>query len=336
MRPTDHDPVTAAIEQRAEAWLLLLRSGKATAEDAQAFRLWCAENPAHAQAAQEMRKVWKRASAAAAVVAEREAASGQAWTGRRDRASKMRTGRRAFLGGAVAAGASWLAIRPPLQLWPSLGDLSADYRTGIGEQRQVALADRVVVEMNTQTRLNLRSTATTRGGIELVSGEAEVVAGMSTDGASRLIDPFIVAAGNGRLQTRSARFVVRRNEDDVCVTCVAGSVSFEHPRGHQILSAGQQLVYTERDVSQVSQVDLSTATAWRRGMLLFNDVPLAQVVDEINRYRPGKIILRNAQLGESRVRAKFSIHHLNDAITLIHEEYGAHVTELPGGFVLLS
>ncbi|WP_297352517.1 FecR domain-containing protein [Paraburkholderia sp.] len=332
MSEVGENPAMVAIEQCAEAWLLLLRSGNATLEDAQAFRRWCAENPAHACAAKELRRVWNVASAAATVVAQQETALSRPWTGPAVRSPA----RRAFVGTAVAAGAAWLAFRPPLQLWPALGELTADYRTGTGEQRQVMLADHVVIEMNTQTRFNLRPADTTRGGIELLAGEAEAAAGMSSAGPLRSIDPFIVVAGNGRLQTSSARFNVRRTDDEVCVTCITGSVAFEHPRQRLMLSASQELIYTDRDVSPVSNIDAAAVTAWRRGLLLFNDVPLAQVVDEINRYRPGKIILRNAQLGKSRVRARFSIRQLDDAIMLIHAEYGAHVTELPGSIVLLS
>jgi transmembrane sensor len=335
MSEADDNPERTAIEQRAEAWLLLLRSGSATSEDAEAFKRWCAENPAHARAANELRRVWNIASAAAAAVAEQETVVGRTWSGPALRSPA----RRALIGTAVAAGAAWVALRPPLQLWPALSELAADYRTGTGEQRQVVLANSVVIEMNTQTRFNLRPTNTTRGGIELVAGEAEVVAGMSGAGASRPLDPFnpfIVAAGNGRLQTRSARFDIRSTAGEVCVTCIEGSVALEHPRRRLTLAASQQVVYTERDVGAVSTIDPVDVTAWRRGLLLFDDVPLAKVVDEINRYRPGKIILRNAQLGESRVRARFSIRQLDDAIALIHAEYGAHVTDLPGNIVLLS
>jgi transmembrane sensor len=60
------------------------------------------------------------------------------------------------------------------------------------------------------------------------------------------------------------------------------------------------------------------------------------VVEEINRYRPGKLILRNAELGRRLVQAQFSIATLDDVGRMISSAYGARITKLPGNIVLLS
>jgi transmembrane sensor len=367
----------AEIEAQARAWLVRMRSGKATAEDAQAFRRWCAEHPEHAHMAGAISDTWTVLQTAAAEFrVEREAARDLQRASQRARAGRLeglRPGRRAFVGFAVAAGASWLALRPPLQLWPSIGEFAADYHTGTGEQRQVALSDRVMVEMNTQTRINVLSAqavqavqaaqgtqavaevnaqaaanaragasaaalaeATAQRGIDLLAGEAEIVAAAPALGHTGLVRPIMVVAGRGRMQAQVARFNVRRTGDQVCVTCLSGSVAFEHPQQRLTLAANQQLVYNDRDLRLVSEVDPDIVTAWRRGLLVFNDVPLAQVVDEINRYRPGKLILRNADLGRRLVQAQFSIATLDDAVGMISKLYGARVTEMPGNIVLLS
>ncbi|HEY1607912.1 MAG TPA: hypothetical protein VGG24_01475 [Paraburkholderia sp.] len=146
----------------------------------------------------------------------------------------------------------------------------------------------------------------------------------------------MVTAGNGRMRAGQARFDIRRFEHEVRVTCLAGAVDLEHPRRRVTLGASQQITYTADSLGSVQSIDPVAVTAWQRGLLIFDNAPLTQVVDEINRYRPGRVILRNAALGANRVQAKFSIHRLDDAITLMHEEYGAHVTVLPGRIVLLS
>jgi ferric-dicitrate binding protein FerR (iron transport regulator) len=58
------------------------------------------------------------------------------------------------------------------------------------------------------------------------------------------------------------------------------------------LDAGQQLVYDEQGVQATSVVAASDVSAWRTGALSFVGKPLAEVVAEINRYRPGKVLLR--------------------------------------------
>lgn len=326
------------IEAQARKWLVHMRSGKATRADAQAFRRWCAEHPEHAHMAESISGMWSALHTAVAEYEENHGAAGLSASGLTSRLDALRPGRRAFVGFAIAAGASWLALRPPFQLWPSVTDLAADYRTGTGEQRQVALSDRVTIEMNTQTRINVLAQGKRAGShsIELLAGEAEFVAAASPVGSVEPVNSVIVVAGRGRLQASVAQFDIRRTDQQVRVTCISGSAAFEHPRQRLTLSANQQLIYDDSDLRVVSDVDLDTVTAWRRGLLVFNRVPLAQVVEEINRYRRGRLILRNAALGRRLVKAQFPIATLDNVVGMIRDAYGAHVIELPGNITLLS
>ncbi|WP_126282942.1 FecR family protein [Burkholderia stagnalis] len=321
-----HDPL-----DEASAWLLRLRSGEAAPDDADAFARWCADRP---QAAHLLRDTWGSLRTAAAELAQEERTAA-AWANVAKRERTMRTGRRAFVGFAVAAGASWLTLRPPMALWPSLADLAADYRTGTGEQRQVALAANVTVELNTQTRVDVLPARVAARGVEVVAGEAEIDATPPSAVAAAL-PPVVVVAGGGRMQATVARFNVRRTGAQVCVTCLSGTVALAHPRGARTLRADDQVTYDDRGVRPVSRVDPGAVSAWRRGMLVFNGVPLADVVDEINRYRRGKVVLRRAALGANRIQAQFPIARLDDVIDMVGRLYGAHVTRLPGNIVLLS
>ena len=83
-------------------------------------------------------------------------------------------------------------------------------------------------------------------------------------------------------------------------------------------------------------MDAANVIAWRNKMLVFNDATLASVIDEINRYRPGMLVLLNTELGKRKVQARFSLDQLAGVALLIRDAYGAKCTELPGGVVLLS
>jgi transmembrane sensor len=342
MSPAEDERAAREAKAQARAWWVRLRSGRATPDDADAYRRWCAEHPEHDQAAHEFSDAWSALNAAAAEVIQEQPDTARGWRASAGRPHVLRPGRRAFVGFALAAGASWLALRPPLQLWPALGEFAADYRTGTGEQRQVALSDRVVVEMNTQTRINLVSTQTAQAGgaglhgIDLLAGEAEIVARMPSSGRTSLVAPVVVTAGRGRVQALVAQFNVRRTDNQVCVTCVSGSITVEHPQRRLTLLATQQVVFDDREVHPVSQVDLAATTAWRQGLLVFRNVPLAQVVEEINRYRPGKVILRNPNLGTSKVQAQVSIGKIDDAVVMLAKLYDLRVVNLPGDIALLS
>ena len=110
-----------AATREARDWLLALTSGRATEHDAQAFRNWLRADSRHQAAFADQKQLWEGMGPAIQEVVA---------LGARNRARKpVFTGRRAFLGGALAASAAYLAFKPPLGLWPGVDTLGADYRT---------------------------------------------------------------------------------------------------------------------------------------------------------------------------------------------------------------
>lgn len=315
---------SAAIRHEAQAWVVRLSSKGATTDDAEAFKRWCACSRAHATAFAQARAVWQDLRPAAQRVQRKEAAHAAQRTA-------GRPGRRAFLGTAVAASAAWLVVRPPLGLWPALGELGADVRTGIGEQRELITPDGVVVQLNTRTRIDL---GRTEGGVpmlELIEGEAEI----RTDGGAAA-SAVQVTAGDGVITAERARFNVRLIGGEVCVTCLAGRVDVQRGNARSTIEADRQLAYADAAAAVARPANAGAVSAWRRRQLVFERTPLAEVVDEVNRYRPGKLILTNAEVGRQRVQASFSIDRLDDVVALVRDVYGLDVTRLPGGIVLLG
>ena len=312
------NPHNTAAAREARAWLLTLTSGRATEADAQAFRDWLRADGRHATAFAQQKQMWNGMGPAVAdVVAE---------NARRPARAPLLTGRRAFLGGAVAASAAYLAFKPPLGLWPAVDTLGADYRTAAGEQRRVALGDALDVDMNTRTRINLGHDASAPV-IELVDGEAEIRSGAAE---------AVVVAGKGRITARGATFNLRYIDGQARLCCLSGALRLVHAQGVFDVAANRELRYDDTRVMPPVQVDPAVVTAWRQGWLVFNQQPLAQVVDELNRYRRGRLVLMNEQLGKRLVQARVSLAQVADAERLIRDAYGARVTHLPAGVVLLS
>jgi transmembrane sensor len=319
----NHDDRRAVLHREARTWLLHLTSGQATTADAEAFRQWCKQSEAHARAFAETRVLWDNLGPAARALSERQ----------RGRSRPPGTGgrhmsRRAFLTGAVAASAAYLLVRSPLGPWPAWPGTVADYRTGTGEQRHVELAKGVIVHMNTQTAINVGPGGM---GMELVAGEALV----RTD--SRLREPFVVTAEGGRVLAEAASVCnVRCTGKAVQVTCLDGHTELAYDGRQTTVKPSQQVDFDEAGMRAAIAVNTDIAMAWRRRVLIFDDQPLAEVIDDINRYRPGKIIITDDALAARKVHARFSLDQMADVTTLIRDAYGARVTELPGGIVLLS
>ncbi|MGE8548260.1 FecR family protein [Alcaligenes sp. Marseille-Q7550] len=310
-----------ALQLEAQAWVIRLKTSSLTERQAREFRRWCGRSQAHATAFAQAREVWE------ALPQTREQ-----WT----QDFQMRQGRRhsparrAFLGGVAACGALYLVARPPMQLWPSLADLRADYRTGAGEQRRVEVAEHVWLDMNTRTRLNLRDDPHLGRSVELLDGEIEVrQAGMSAAA-------FTVFAGTGTIQAFNGRTNIRYLDSEVCVTCLSGGALVDYSGQRQTLEAGQQVVYGRRSLSQPQAVPQQQAPSWRQGRLVFDNVPLSDVVRELNRYWAGRLILTDESLGGSRVTAQFTLDRLDEAPERIRNAYGVELTRLPGGIVLLG
>ncbi len=339
-----------ALRDEARAWVARIQSGEASTADTAALMRWRAQSPDHVRALGEavrLRRLMVDAGRAARAADGRsvtDAPGGASLADTIDEPSNVvdiraplpastrhLAGRRAFLGSAIAAaGGGFMIVRPPAGLWPSLAELRADYRTGTGEQRTLTLAKGVSVDMNTRTSLALRSSAR-QDALELIAGEVLVnVADAAKPVAIR------TAAGVATAR-RSSRFGVRLQDDGTCVTCSAGTVSVRTAKGHEVeLASNQQVTFGSDVVGPVARTDALRVEAWRTGRLIFVDEPLGKVVDELNRYRPGKIILANADLKDRPINAVFQLARLDNAVVQIREVARAKATELPGGIVFLS
>jgi transmembrane sensor len=314
------------LQRDALARVRHLGSGRASARDIAEARMWGDQSAAHHEALAWASRFWDRLGEAGHdFLNRRETVQEQ-----RIAVSASRFSRRALLGGAVAASAAaYLTVRPPLELWPSASEVLADYRTAPGEQRKIVVDSGVHVVLNTQTSLNARAVAD-GGGIELVAGEAAIATGADLDNALR------VTVGDGRVTARQARFNIRHDRFLTCVTCLEGNLSVERRSAEAKLKAGQQVVYVGQGLTAVTTIDPAQVSAWQQGVLVFQYAPLRDVVTEVNRYRPGKIMLMNAELGQRLVNGRFRTDNIDSVLTVFQQIFSARLTRLPGGIVLLS
>jgi transmembrane sensor len=318
----------AALRDKAMDWVLLLRSGRATTDDAETLQAWCRRSTHHEAAFLQAKKTFRDLG----VVGEQlERRNRQTHAERLTQGARGMVSRRGMLGGALAASiAGYAVVHPPLGIWPSLEELSAGYRTAKGEQRDVAVSDDVSVKLNTQTSLSVLS-AGNSPRIELISGEAAVT-------STRSAEPLVLIAGNGQLSAIKAEFNVRCIDGAVLATCIEGSVSVAQGGRSVQLGRGQQVSYSAAEPmgALASPADPARAAAWREKLLVFRDQPLADVVSEVNRYRPGKIVVTNTALGKRLVNGTFHTDQLDDFVAQVRQLFSADVRSLPGGIVLLS
>lgn len=327
----DQHPGVSPLDDEAYEWIARFIGGQASRSDLAALKQWVARSPAHGEAFERVSRTWTSLGPVGETLSVVGVISRQLPNHVKTAAPvNAGMGRRAFLGGALAASAAGAAAvviaRPPLHLWPSWSEFAADYRTTTGEQRQITLADRVSIDMNTRTSIALRAGAEA----EIIAGEAMISA------APHAAEPFTLLAADGRIAAADARFNVRVEGRTACVTCVTGKVQVEQRSGAVSLPAGQQVVFSPAGMGRSVAVDAAAISAWQNGIIIFQSTPISDVVEEVNRYRPGRIILTSNALGRRLFNARLRIENLGRVVGQIEQAFGARVTELPGGIVLLG
>lgn len=313
----DHDG-DARLRGEALELLVHLRSGRATTDDAARFLAWRATSAAHERAFRAAMRL--QAQVRAVEQAGEAPVVPPPW-----RARAMT--RRGMIRGALAAsGAGALLLAgQKVDLIPTAAAMRADIRTRAGERRTVALAGDAQVTLNTRTSIAIGEDGA-RARVELIAGEL-------------LLDaprPVTLTAGAGQTLAQG-RVNLRRDGDAVGVTCLSGRAAVTCGATRHLLHAGQVLRYDDDGAGQVrDDADTAATVAWRSGVLLFRDLPFAQVVAEINRYRPGHVFVTSPALGARRLTGTFHVGRLDDFFAQARLAFGARVTHLPGGIVLLA
>jgi transmembrane sensor len=291
--------VTREIAAEAAVWIARLHGPSRTPQMEQECRAWQASSPAHRAAFERCTDVWQdipRIGVATAYegVASRRAASTRSSGARREAAWR-------WIVTSAAAGALAVAAVAVLH-WRG----ENAYRTNVGEQRLVVLADGSRMLMNTDTRLRV-DFATSQRTVDVSQGEAffEV-----TKDAQR---PFVVRIAGSEVVAVGTAFSVRyapspHADDRLVVTLVEGQVKVR-PAVHQagdalaptqpvLMKAGDRLLLdrSSRDAAapvavRVDRPNVERVMAWKRSEAVFDETSLKDAVAEMNRYDRTPIVL---------------------------------------------
>ncbi|AIY41082.1 Fe2+-dicitrate sensor [Collimonas arenae] len=268
-------PINPAIIREAATWLMTLHGGEATEADQQAWQRWRSRSPEHQRA-------WLCAQKLNGAFSDIPAELGMPVL---DRATPRHQQRRAVLKTLsvllTAAPVAWLATRLPWQDW------TADYQTGTGEQRDIALSDGTQLMLNTASSVDVKFDASQRL-VRLYTGEMLVTTGRDKMAPPR---PFMVQTRHGMLRALGTRFNIRQEGMRSHVAVLEGSVEIV-PRASVgmavLVKAGQQCVFTANRVEPVQAAD-DTLALWSQGVLVADKMRLADFLDELARYRHGRL-----------------------------------------------
>lgn len=304
---SDQPAIRERAEQEAAAWFARLNQRQVSLATLEAFRLW-RQSPGNRSAYKAVEAQW---SAMAALRDQPEVDLAVAGALARGGAARSGRSRLMSLGIGGAAAAGLIAVAFGGYAFLNRGALT----TGVGEQRIVQLADGSTVRLDTDSRIVLRFAAGERR-VALDRGQAFF------DVAHDPSRPFIVQAGDTTVRAVGTRFDVRRDGDQVRAVLVEGVVQVRTASAATVwtLQAGQQITSGD-GAPQAREADVQAATGWTSGHIVFEAVPLAAAVAEVNRYSQRKVVLDDEALAAVPVTGVFDSGDVGafvSAVCLLH------------------
>jgi transmembrane sensor len=226
-----------------------------------------------------------------------------------------------------------LAIALSYFLWfrPTM----TEYRTAIGEQRVVTLADQSSIALNTATTVRVMYSRSARR-VELIVGEALFSVAHDTK------RPFDVVALEGVARAVGTQFVVQLHNATAEVSVLEGTVILVSPTASSStpvtkIVAGMAIDYgRDGRSSMLRAADIGRIRGWQSQKIVFNDMTLADAIEEYNRYAKIPILLTDSDLGSRRVHGIFKIgdedtfvNTLQQVLPLKASNTGSQITLLP-------
>ncbi|UVL04297.1 FecR domain-containing protein [Pseudomonas sp. B21-047] len=290
-------PVSSRVLDAAIAWKLSLDQGSGTPDERSEFMRWHAASEEHARAWRQLGCLDLRVSAAAGPA--------------RQALLQSRAGLRRRIG-KVGGGLAGMFLLGSLLAWVGAPSLSAHYwladqRTATGELRTLRLEDGTLLSLNTHTAVDIDYAGAQRV-IVLHQGEISVETGHQDP------RPLLVRTDDGRLRPLGTRFLVRREANGTRLEVLQASVAAMplNSGDEQVLREGQQVLMDANGLGQVGTVDVG-ADAWTRGMLVVDNVRLADLVAALGKYRSGHLGVAD-EVADLRVTGSFPLTDIDLAL----------------------
>lgn len=281
----------AMIADEATAWFVQLRDTALSDAERRDFAAWLRQSPDHGTAFHEIAQVWSGLDAlplrANLALAKPAGLSRRQWLG----------------AAAVAASAAALGA---WSITPS-SDIAAAFRT----PKSIVLAPGAGLDLD-----SLSAIAFTAGEpnptAHLHHGQVFADIARPAGQGISLVVPFGVvhvekAAFNLKLERRRALVAVRSG--DVTVA--------RHEGGVMTLGALTELPFGSEVVDPVRTIPASRVAPWRDGRLVFDRTLLVDAIDDINRYRPGQVLIGDPRLDDRPVTGHFDLTEADSALTTL-------------------
>lgn len=305
------------VQERAAAWLARSVGAEWSEQDQVTLDAWLAASSAHKLAYWRLNAAWTRSERLAALRTAPAAPP-----------SRPRIWPIAF-GLTAAALAAVVVWGIGFANWPPQPALQT-FATPVGGHQILKLTDGSQIELNTDTVVQVGLGAATRTAV-LVKGEAFFQ--IKHDPARS----FVVNAGTHRVVDLGTKFLVRDDPGQLRVTLVEGKARLESANAKTqalLLLPGDVAVATATTMSVTARPPASMAAelGWRRGLLIFDNVSIADAAAEFNRYNKVKLVIADAPTAKIAIGGTFQANDVRTfaevARNLLHLTVRDHGREI--------
>jgi transmembrane sensor len=326
------------IEETASTWLARRDAGGWSGRQQAALDAWLAESVAHRVAFLRLETAWVETARLRAFATSGTGDSIPArgeWahspyfatqvrghSPARVRTARKHARRRWPLFASLAASLLAIAVVVGAYAWRDYTHVETGaWRTALGAQRVVQLPDGSTATLGSETGLRM-AFSRARRDLDLASGEAFF------DVAHDLARPFVVRVEGYDVTAVGTRFDVRRGHDrKLRVVVTRGLVRLQPVdapgKASTMLPAGSIAMVDGGDVL-VQRVALDEARerlSWRDGYAVFHGTPLAEAVEEFNRYNARKIVIADPSLDALHVGGNFRLDNSAAFVRLMQEVF---------------
>jgi transmembrane sensor len=328
-----HDLDTPAAWQEANAWLLRLHSGMMSEQEHREFIAWRRRAPLHNAQFQQAERFWDALNGLADQVT-RPKPFEYAHAGRADdkprRATPPFSRPRSWLQWSSGVAATLTLTVLVAMLWPTVDMWLSDYQTHAGEQTSLSLADGSTVHLNTRSALSVRL-SDQRRGLSLKRGEAlfEVAHDPSR--------PFEVEVNGRVVRAIGTTFNIDHHDHQTAISVLEGTVRLLHKDEALDIPAGHRVTYeTDGQPSAPEPFNPPRITAWHRHEFIFDDMSLDQIIDQLNRYRSGSIVILDSRLRAQRLSGSIALTDLDHSLAMLQHVLPFRITRVTPYLTFIS
>lgn len=344
-----------SVQEQANLWITRLDKGLSSVEKQQLVA-WINQDEAHHAALKKMSFLWQD------ITAKHELSG--LFTQKPEKKAHNDYLMKGFLAASLVAVALltanifndvnniWLKPQHNIVQQPVYQKYSSQY----GEQKQVILNDGSIIELNTNTIIEVAYSKQQRK-ITLIRGEARFDVAKDTN------RPFTVITGHNSFTALGTIFNVEREnissvellvkEGSVLVAAANAPVSklletikASKNKGIQnlinndsIVSSGEKIAIANDKKSPIqglSVQEIEQELAWQQGILIFDGEPLAQVLKEVQRYNPIKFMPIATDIAKLRVSGYFKANDISGLLQSLKYNFAIDARQTTSNTYTLS